>query len=180
MRIQIEDTMALIIDYQQKLIPVMNDKENLIRNTKILIEGLKVLNIPMIVTQQYTKGLGVTISSILESTSDYHAMDKISFSLSDDEAILQEIEKNNKKNIIICGIEAHICVLQTVIDLLEKKYNVVLVVDCISSRKEIDKKYAIKRAIREGAVITTYEAILFELTRKAGNETFKQISKLIK
>ncbi|BCN31956.1 hydrolase [Anaeromicropila herbilytica] len=180
MRIQLQDTLALVIDYQEKLIPVMNNKETLIHNTKILLEGLNILQVPMIITEQYPKGLGNTIPVIVDSIPQTPILEKLSFSAKDENSILHQIKSSNKKNIIICGIEAHICVLQTVIDLLEMNYQVILVADCISSRKESDQEYAITRAIKEGAIITTYEAILFELTRKAGSETFKQISKLIK
>jgi nicotinamidase-related amidase len=106
--------------------------------------------------------------------------DKITFSCADDEVIIKKIEDTGKKNILIFGIEAHICVLQTAIDLLEKGYNVILVENCISSRKEKDRIIGIQRAVAEGAILTTYEAILFELTRSAKHNSFKEISSLIK
>lgn len=181
MRINLLETQALIIDYQEKLVPVMKQKENLIHNTEILIKGLNILEVPLTVTQQYTKGLGMTIDSVLKAVNNKgQYFDKISFSILDDITIEEKIRKNNRKNIIICGIEAHICVLQSVIDLIEKGYQVILVADCISSRKEMDKKYGIKRAMKEGAIITTYEAILFELTRRAGSDIFKEVSRLIR
>jgi len=181
MRILAEDTLALIIDFQERLVPVIDHKEELIHNTQILIQGLKILQIPMLVTQQYTKGLGMTVSTVAEAVGEgIENNDKITFSCAEDVNILKKIEETGRKNIIICGIEAHVCVLQTVIDLMEKGYHVVLVEDCIGSRKERDRKAALKRAISEGAVITTYEAILFELTRVAKTESFKEISKLIK
>lgn len=181
MRILAEDTMALVIDFQEKLMPVMHKKEELIRNTEILIKGLRTLNIPMIVTQQYTKGIGMTISEITNIFGeDFSYEDKIAFSCMDDETIANKINELGKKNIIICGVEAHICVLQTVIDLIEKGYKVILVEDCIGSRKPNDKIVGVKRAIQKGAIITTYEALLFELTRIAKGDVFKTISKLIK
>lgn len=181
MRILAEDTMAIVIDYQEKLVPVMSDKELLIHNTDILIRGLNILQIPMILTQQYTKGIGMTVEEIRKAYGEtfvYH--DKVSFSCCEDEDILAEIKKYKKKNIIIFGIEAHICVLQTVIDCLADKYNVIVIEDCISSRRINDKRVAIQRALAEGAIISTYESILFELVGKAGSDTFKSISKLIK
>lgn len=181
MRILAEDTLAIVIDYQEKLVPVMHEKELLIQNTEKLIKGLNILNIPMIVTQQYTKGIGMTVEELRNAYGTeflYH--DKISFSCYEEEEIISRIKQYNKKNIILCGIEAHICVLQTLVDCIADNYNVILVEDCISSRRENDKKIAVTRAIKEGAFITTYESILFELTRKAGNDTFKSISRLIK
>ena len=107
-------------------------------------------------------------------------MDKIVFSSYGQEDIKERIDQIGKKTVIVCGIEAHICVLQTCIDLKEAGYEPVLVTDCISSRKARDTEMAITRAVSEGITVTTYESILFELTRKAGSDTFKTISKLIK
>lgn len=180
MRIRANETMAIVIDYQEKLVPVMHEKEIFVENSAILINGLKSLKIPMVVSQQYTKGLGNTIAEISEAIGDFEAHDKITFSCVGNEAIMEEVKKSNAKNIIICGCEAHICVLQTVIDLLELGMNVIVVEDCIASRKEQDMFSALVRAEKEGALITTYEAILFELCEKAGNDVFKYISKLIK
>ncbi len=181
MRILTEDTMALVIDYQEKLIPVMWEKEELLHNTEILLRGLNILEIPAIVSQQYTKGIGMTVGGIRSAFGEefcYH--DKITFSCYEDENIRAQIKELNRKNILICGIETHICVLQTAVDLIAEGYRVILIEDCISSRKKNDRKIALRRAAGEGALISTYESILFELTRKAGSDTFKSISKLIK
>ena len=181
MRIVAEDTLGLIIDFQERLVPVIHQNDEVIHNAQILIQGLNILEIPMIVTQQYTKGIGMTVPPIIEAVGGkFQYQEKLTFSCADDENILRKIEESGKKNIIICGIEAHICVLQTVVDLLGKNYHVILVEDCIGSRKENDKSVGVQRAMAEGAVLTTYESILFELTRKAKTDTFKQISKLIK
>ncbi|MBH1940106.1 hydrolase [Mobilitalea sibirica] len=181
MRILAEDTMALVIDFQERLVPVIKNANGLLHNTEILMKGLKALGIPMILTQQYTKGIGMTVPVIAEALGeDFNYMDKVSFSCVDDENIMQRIHATGKKNIIVCGIEAHICVLQTVIDLIQQGFHVILVEDCIGSRKENDTKVAVLRAAAEGAVITTYESILFELTRYAKSDVFKQISALIK
>jgi nicotinamidase-related amidase len=181
MRIFAEDTLALIIDFQEKLVPVIDRKEELLHNTEILIKGLRALNIPMIVTQQYTRGIGMTVPLISEAIGGvFTYYEKVTFSCTEKEEVMAKITESGKKNIIISGIEAHICVLQTVIDLIDKGYRVVLVEDCIGSRKKNDRKIGIKRAISEGAVPATYEAILFELTRAAGSEVFKEISGLIK
>lgn len=180
MRILKEDTIALVVDFQEKLMPVMADTDALETRTNILLKGLKTLEVPMIVTQQYTKGIGMTIPSLRESAGTDEYFDKIAFSCFDDDALRNAIEESGKKNVLVCGIESHICVLQTCIDLKEAGYTPVLVVDCMSSRKSSDKEVALLRAQQEGILLTTTEAILFELTRKAGNPTFKAISKLIK
>ena len=180
MKLLAEDTMALVIDYQEKLIPVIYNNEEIVNKTSILIKGLRELVVPIIVSQQYTKGLGNTISPIAEALGDFEPFDKKSFSLIGDEDINRAIKHTGRRNVIVCGVEAHICVLQTLLDLSEEGYNVYLVEDCIGSRKENDKVMACRRAENEGGYITTYEAVLYELTGGAGNPHFKAISKLTK
>lgn len=176
MRIEAEQTAALVIDYQEKLIPVMCEKARLLHNSEILLKGLAVLEIPMIVTQQYTKGLGTTERMLMEATQAEKYVEKISFSAY--ECVKEKLA--GKKFIIVCGIESHICVLQTVIDLKTAGYIPVLVEDCVSSRKEQDKKIALERMRQEGAIVTTYESLLFELLKEAGTEKSKRIQRLIK
>jgi nicotinamidase-related amidase len=181
MRILAEDTLALVIDFQERLVPVIHNSEELLHNTEILVKGLKALEIPMLVTQQYTKGIGMTVPKIADAVGENFAYyDKVNFSCAEDEAILDKIAESGKNNIIVCGIEAHICVLQTVIDLIDKGYHVVLVEDCVGSRRESDRQTGIQRALAEGALPATYESILFELTRVAKTDVFKEISRLIK
>lgn len=176
MRIERENTVALVIDYQEKLVPVMYEKERLIQNSAILLAGLRQFGIPMLVTQQYTKGLGITIQEIREAMESDDYIDKISFTAFN--SVKEQIR--DKKFVIVCGIEAHICVLQTVIDLVEAGFVPVVVEDCISSRKPNDKKIALQRMQQEGAIITTYESLLFELLKVAGTEESKRIQRLIK
>ena len=181
MRILAEDTLALVVDFQERLVPVIDHNLELLHNTEILIKGFKALGIPMLVTQQYTKGIGMTVPELASAMGDdFTFFDKLTFSCAEDETIINKIAESGKRNIIVCGIEAHICVLQTVIDLILKGYHVILVEDCVGSRKESDRQVGIRRAIAEGAVITSYESVLFELTRVAKTEVFKEISRLIK
>ena len=176
MRIEAEHTAALVIDYQEKLVPVMHEKENLICQSDILLRGLNVLGIPMFLTQQYTKGLGETVNEITTAAGTEEYVEKISFSAY--EGVKKKIR--DKKYIIICGIETHICVLQTVIDLKAAGFIPVIVENCVSSRKENDKKIALQRMKEEGAIITTYESVLFELLKEARTEKSKKIQRLIK
>jgi len=180
MRISKDNTVGIIVDIQERLFPHMYKNEDLERNVEILIKGLELLEVPLFVTEQYSKGLGCTIPSVIETLNTYEPIEKISFSCCDESRFLGELNLLNKKYIILAGIEAHVCVLQTVIDLVENGYHPVLVEDCVSSRKENDKKIAIDRMRHEGAIITTYESILLELCRVAGTDTFKKISGLIK
>ncbi|MCK4923196.1 MAG: hydrolase [Bacteroidales bacterium] len=180
MRINIEESAVLIIDIQEKLFPHINDHNQLARNTEILIKGLKSLELPFLITEQYVKGLGSTIPVLSNVLQEYSAIEKMSFSCCDELSFGKELEKLNKKFIIIAGIEAHVCVLQTAIDLMEKGYQAVVIEDCVSSRSENDKNIAIQRMRQEGVIISTYESILFELTRLSGTDKFKAISKLVK
>ncbi len=176
MRVEQEQAIALVVDYQEKLMPVMHEKEQLLRNSCILLEGLKVLDVPMVITQQYTKGLGMTVEAITEAAGTAEYIDKIAFTAYD--AVKWKLR--GKKYVIVCGIETHICVLQTIIDLKAAGFVPVLVADCVSSRKESDKQIALDRARQEGAIVTTYESLLFELLKVAGTETSKKIQKLIR
>lgn len=176
MKIEREHAVAVAIDYQEKLVPAMDKKERLLENSEILLAGLREMNVPILLTQQYTKGLGQTVKEIKAASGCEDYLDKITFSAFD----LIEESIHAKKYVIICGIESHICVLQTVIDLAVAGYVPVLVTDCITSRKPQDVAIAIKRAEREGAILTTYEALLLELLGRAGTEEAKKILRLIK
>ena len=180
MRIKRENSTGLLIDIQEKLFPHMDQKEALIKKCTMLIEGLKVLDIPLVITEQYPKGLGVTVEELSVLVSQDALIEKIAFSCCDEPAVLQNAAIQNRKTIIIAGIEAHVCVLQTVVDFLAAGYTAVVVEDCISSRSREDKLVAVERMRAEGAVITTCESILFELARVAGTDEFKAISRLVK
>ena len=175
-----EDTLAIFIDYQEKLMPAMSGKEELEDKVCRLARGLKVLGIPNIVTQQYTKGIGETIPSIGEAIGDFKAIDKTTFSCMRNVEFVNSLELISRPNIVVCGIEAHICLQQTVEQLLEEGYKVYVPVDCISSRNRNDMLWAAERMEKAGAVMTTYESILYELVKDSKAEGFKEISKIVK
>ncbi len=180
MRILRDRSCLLVIDFQERIFPFIHENEKLLRNVPVLIRGLKILELPVFVTEQYTKGLGVTVQPIAEALDGIPRIEKSTFSCCDEPRFNLDLATSGKENVIIAGIEAHVCVLQTVIDLVRQGYQAVVVEDCISSRKPNDKATAIERMKKEGAIITTYESILFELLRSSGGETFKAISKLVK
>ena len=180
MRILREEVAAVVIDIQERLLPHIHDGDLILRNCLKLIEGLKILSIPVIMTQQYTRGLGPTVPALIQMLPEVRHIEKISFSCCEEPAFEKEIALLGKKDIILCGIESHICVLQTCLDLLADGKRPVVIEDCVSSRKPNDKHVAIERMRQEGAFISTTESILFELTRRAGNETFKSISGIVK
>ncbi len=182
MRLTAENTACLAVDYQEKIVPAMAGKEELIRNSVKLLTGLRILHIPITITGQYTKGLGLNLPEIFRAAGTEEYIDKLAFSAFEEERVRDVLGAGDSKRsaVLVCGIEAHVCVLQTCIDLKRAGYQPALVVDCISSRRESDKAVALLRAQQEGVLLTTSEAVLFELTRKAGSDVFKEISRLVK
>ena len=180
MRINHEETAAVVIDIQERLLPHINEWDITLQNCLKLIDGLQVLSVPLVVTQQYTKGLGATENSVSGKIPEFSFIEKISFSCFGEPAFRSRLSSLGKKYIILFGIETHVCVLQTCLDLIDEGYMPVIVEDCVSSRKPNDKSVAIERMRQEGARITTLESILFELVQCAGTDTFKSISKIVK
>lgn len=169
---------AVLVDYQDKIVNAMYNRDEIMANSKILIEGMRILGIPMCKSQQYTKGLGMTNDEINKvaglSADDFY--DKASFSAY--ECVADFVK--GKKYVIVSGVEAHVCVLQTAIELKANGYTPVLVTDCIGSRTPFNHKTAIRRAKQEGIILTSYETLLFELTASAKAPEFKEISNLVK
>jgi len=180
MRILRDRSCLLVIDFQERIFPFIFENEKLLKNVPVLIQGLKAMELPVLVTEQYTKGLGFTVPAIAEVLSGIPRIEKSTFSCCDEPRFNLELATSGRENVIITGIESHVCVLQTVVDLVRQGYQAVVVEDCISSRKPNDKAIALERMRKEGAIITTYESILFELLRSSGGETFKTISRLVK
>jgi nicotinamidase-related amidase len=179
-RIKTEDTAAVVIDVQEKLYPFIFNNDILTKNITRFLGGLKILNVPIIVTQQYTKGIGGTIEPINQILGDSSHIEKLSFSCCGEKIFIEELKKIGKKNILLSGIESHVCVMQTCLDLLDLGYLPVLIEDCVSSRNPNDKQIAVERMRNAGAIVSTYESILFELTVASGTEQFKAISRLVK
>lgn len=180
MRIKKEETIAVIIDVQERIYNVMYGHEQLTVNIQKLINGIQALGVEILVTEQYSKGLGHTIAPIRDILNGYRHIEKMAFSCCGSDEFMNSLKSTGKKNVIIAGIESHVCVLQTVLDLIENGFQPVLVEDCVSSRKPGDKNTALERMRQEGAIITTYESLLFELLVVSGTETFKAISKIVK
>ncbi|HEY3369917.1 MAG TPA: hydrolase [Prolixibacteraceae bacterium] len=180
MRILKENTIGLVVDIQERLVPVMEESEQLIENCSKLIQGLQILGLPILVTQQYTKGLGETVAEITAVIPDFHYIEKKDFSCFDEPAVAEKLALLGARNVIICGIESHVCVLQTALDLQEAGYVPVVVMDCVSSRSFDSMDLASERFRHEGIMMTSLESILFELTRSASATEFKEISKLVK
>lgn len=180
MRITKENTTGLIIDIQERLFPVMWEKDKLLKNCTTLIKGLSELQLPLVATQQYTKGLGETIEEIKSAIPDFRYIEKRDFSCCDEPAVQDKLKELNTINVIICGIETHVCVLQTAVDLKAAGFNPVVVMDCVSSRNPENIEIARERFRFENIMMTSCESILFELTRTSSAAEFRAISKLVK
>lgn len=180
-RIQIENCQAILIDIQEKLAPHIHDNENLLNRVKILIQGLQALQIPIMINEQYRKGLGQTLPDLLTLFSDTQPIfEKNTFSVCDTPTSWQHIVEKNRKVILLFGTETHVCVQQTALDLLDNGLQPVLIVDAVGSRNPLDKQIAIERMRQAGVILTTTESILFELCRDSQSPVFKTISKLVK
>ncbi|MBQ9245729.1 hydrolase [bacterium] len=177
--IEAENVLLLIIDVQEKLIKMINNP-NIEKNTIILAKTAGILKLPVIITEQYPKGLGSTINEIKNSIDNAIYIEKTNFSAYKETNFIENIEKQNKKQIIIYGIETHICVLQTAFDLLNKGYEVFVVQDASGSRTDENKNAALRRLIHAGCQIVTTEMVIFELLKSSKNPNFKEIQSLIK
>jgi nicotinamidase-related amidase len=174
------NTALVIIDIQDRLANVMKMREDVVKNCLHLIELSKMLNIPVVVTEQYPKGLGQTVPEIKEQLPSYQLIEKLTFNCCEEPNFLNEIKKLDKKSLILTGMETHICVLQTCIGLLKEGFDVHLVRDAVCSRAKENWKTGIEFIRNAGAVITCTETVLFQLLKVAGTEEFKVISKRIK
>ncbi|NLC28749.1 MAG: isochorismatase family protein [Campylobacteraceae bacterium] len=180
MRIDKDKTIALIIDVQEKLFPHICGGDSILERMKILLQGLKLLEIPMILNEQYKKGLGETVAPIKDLIADVKSYEKVTFSCCQNTPTLTHILESGRKIALVMGAETHVCIMQTCLDLIASGISPVLVVDCVGSRNLTDHDIAIKRMSQAGVVLATVESILFELCKSSKNPVFKDISQLVK
>ena len=173
-------SLLLVIDIQGKLARIVQESDKLTRNVQILVQGTKLIGVPAIVTEQYPAGLGRTIDELQPHIADLPLMEKTTFSCLADPAIMKALVDSHRMDVIVCGIEAHVCVYQTVQDLLRHGYRVHVVTDAISSRTAANLKLAIRTMESQGAVLTGTEMVLFELLHTSGTEMFKAVSRLVR
>ena len=182
-RLHRADAFLVVIDVQEKLMPVIDDHKNVALNIDRLVRGCRILDVPPLLTEQYTKGLGPTIPSIkraFEETSGYEPIEKNCFSACACAEFVTELRLLQKKQAIVCGIETHVCVYQTVIELLANGYEVTIVADAVGSRAASNKDLAIRRMVSEGAKLSSTEMAMFELLVTSGTDEFREIWKLIR
>ena len=168
----------LIIDIQEKIIRPIFNKDLIIKNMKKLINAYQILEENIFVSEQNSLKLGKTIPKLLPK-GGFKKIEKMEFSLASKKEFLKEIENKKITNLIVCGIETHICIQQTVLDFLQKGFEVVLISDAMGSRNSIDHEIALQRMIHRGATLTTTESIIFELCKTANRKEFKEIRKII-
>jgi nicotinamidase-related amidase len=177
--LQREDTALFIIDIQERLVPVMDHRDQVIENNKILITAAKEMNFPIIATEQYPKGLGRTVPEILELIDDEYIFAKNSFTAYTDE-VKEALKALGKKKILITGMETHVCVFQTVRDLINDGYQVQVIKDAVCSRTKSNYKNGLALMKSVGAVISNTETAVFDLLKVSGSPEFKILSKMIK
>lgn len=178
--IKANESLLVVVDCQERMMPAIYKGDELVEKIGKLVRGCRILDIPILIAQQYTKGLGDTVAGIKEALGKFEHIEKMAFSCCGEPAFLARLKEANRKSIIVCGVEAHVCVLQTVCDLLNDGYDVYLAADCIGSRFETDRAYAERRMMHHGAVLTTMESVLFELLVSADHPKRKEISSLVK
>ncbi len=176
MLLSAKDSCLLLIDVQEKLIPFIHDAEKIIDNCAWLMRVAQRLQVPVLVSEQYVKGLGLTVKILRDLAPAENFMEKIHFSCAADKTCMAKINLAEKKQVVVIGIESHVCVLQTAIDLHEKGKQVFVVYDAVSSRDPQDKKIAMKRLRHLGIQVISKEMAFFEWVHQAGTPEFKQLS----
>jgi nicotinamidase-related amidase len=171
-RLDRNTSILVIIDVQERLMPVIANREQVEANIVRLIRGSQILGVPILITEQYVKGLGHTVKAVREALGDaYEPIEKSCFS---------GYRPLERKQVIVAGVETHVCVYQTVSDLLANGYEVTIIADAVSSRTVENKEIALRRLTSDGAKLSSTEMALFELTVASGTDEFRAISKLVK
>lgn len=170
----------VVVDVQERLLPAIFEKERVVQNTVRLIQGAGVLQVPLFATEQYRKGLGPTMPEVAAAIPGFAPMEKVAFSACGAAGFIPALKAKKVSEAILCGIEAHVCVSQTCLDLLDRGFRVFVVADAVSSRTPENYRFGLDRMRAAGAVIVSTEMVLFELLEEAGTAKFKQILTLIK
>ncbi|MDP6047176.1 MAG: hydrolase [Phycisphaerae bacterium] len=177
--LQIDNTVLLIIDIQGKLASLMHKKDRLFENTERILRAAKVLGLEVICTEQYPDGLGATVPQIAEHV-DVEPISKLAFSCCGEEAFQTALKQTGRKQVLIAGIETHICVYQTTMDLLADGYQVYVLTDAVSSRTKANRKLGLERMKEAGVTHTSVEMALFEMLKIAKGDQFKEIARIVK
>jgi nicotinamidase-related amidase len=173
-----DDSALLVVDVQEKLLPLVRRRRRLVWNIRRLIDGAMVLGLPVVGTEQYPQGLGPTTAELAERIGPMPS--KLTFSCGGCPELFASLHERGIRKILVVGMETHVCVQQTVMDLLTAGWRVYLAADAVTARSKVDHRIALRRMESAGATLTTTEAALFEWCQAAGTPEFKQISALVR
>jgi len=170
----------VVVDIQERLLPQIFEKERLVANAVLLIKGAKALGLPIVVTEQYRKGLGATVPEVAGAISEFAPLEKMSFSSCGADGFKEALRAKEIRDVLLCGMETQVCICQTCLDLLGDGFRVFVVADAVSSRTEENRRLGIERMRDAGAVIVSVEMALFELLERSGTPEFKKILELVR
>ena len=170
----------VVVDVQERLLPAIFEQQRVVQNIVRLIQGAAILQVPIFATEQYRKGLGRTVPEVAAAVPGFAPMEKLAFSACGAEGFVPALKSRQVSEAILCGIEAHVCVSQTCLDLLDRGFRVFVAADAVSSRTQENYRFGLDRMRAAGAVIVSTEMVLFELLERAGTDEFKQILALVK
>jgi nicotinamidase-related amidase len=170
----------VVVDLQERLLPAIFEKDRVVQNAVRLIKGAAILGVPVLATEQYRKGLGATAAEVAAAIPGFAPMEKVAFSACGAGGFTAALKAARASDAILCGIEAHVCVTQTCLDLLDEGLRVFLAADAVSSRTAENYRLGVERMRAAGAVIASTEMVLFELLEKAGTAEFRRILDLVK
>ncbi|UOO81723.1 isochorismatase family protein [Uruburuella testudinis] len=172
------NTVCIVVDIQERLTPALHDAQSMIERSRVLLQGLQALEVPLLVTEQYPKGLGPTVPAIKLLLGAAPVFEKTRFSAFIDE-VAAALQQHGAENVILVGAEAHVCMLQTALDLRAGGYAVYVPSECTTSRSLVNRVNALEQMAAAGVVVSNVESVLFQLLGDAKHAAFKTVSKLI-
>jgi len=175
-----DDCLLLVVDYQEKLLKAFKEPDALVESCVKLIKFARILNLPILWTEQYPRGLGPTVPQVKQELEGYHPIEKVNFSCFGEPAFVSSLSSFNKRQLVICGIETHICIEQTVLDALKAEYQCHIVTDACGSRKKKDHKAGLRKMEGAGAVPACAEMVIYEILVRSDSPEFRQVLKLVK
>jgi nicotinamidase-related amidase len=175
------DSILVVVDVQERMMPVIDRVDAVTDNILRLINGFRALGLPILVTEQYSRGLGHTIVPVREALAEwYRPIEKISFSAAGELHFMQQLEGSTRKTVLLCGVETHVCIYQTARDLALTGFDVEVVADAVSSRAAMNREIALAKLPRRGIDLTSVEMALFEIMSRADVPEFKAVSGIVR
>jgi nicotinamidase-related amidase len=175
-----DDALFLLIDLQEKFLPTISEVDRVVRRSAILARTAGLLGLPVVVTEQYPRGLGPTVAELREALPPHRPIEKTAFSAYAVPAVREALATAGRRSILVAGIETHVCVLQTTLELLADGYRVWLVADALGSRSPDDRELALRQLVHAGATVTSTDSVLFQLMKDAKHPKFREVQALIK